>query len=214
MSGMNGTKATALDAFADRLGHAFLRLDLFGHGASSGDMAEATVGRWREDVLAALDSLTAGKQILVGSSLGGWLMLHAALDRPERVAALVGVAAAPDATEALMWQRFPPETKDRILRDGFVRLPSAYGDQPYLFTRKLIEEGRAHLLTAATIPIRCPVRLLHGMRDKEVPWSTSVALAEKLGCDDVELILVKDGDHRLSRPRDLALLRRTVRALI
>jgi pimeloyl-ACP methyl ester carboxylesterase len=212
MSDMTGTKARALDAFAAARGQAFLRFDYFGHGASSGDFALATVGRWKEDALAVLDQLTQGPQILVGSSLGGWIMLLVALARPERVAALVGIAAAPDAT-ALMWERFPPEVREKITHDGAVRLPSAYSAEGYLYARKLIEEGQNHLLMAESIPIACPVRLLHGMRDPDVPWQRSFALAETLGGDDVQLTLVKDGDHRLSTESDLALLMRTIEAL-
>jgi pimeloyl-ACP methyl ester carboxylesterase len=213
MSDMTGTKARHLDAFCAARGQAFLRFDYFGHGASSGAFADATIGRWKGDVLAALDHLSEGPQILVGSSLGGWLMLLAGLARPARVAALVGIAAAPDATEDLMWARFPREVQDRIWRDGAARLPSAYNAEGYLFTRQLIEEGRQHLVTRQAIPIDRPVRLLHGMRDAEVPWQTSLALAERLISDDVQTILVKDGDHRLSRAADLALLTRILAAL-
>ena len=211
MSDMTGTKARALDAFCAARGQAYLRFDYFGHGASSGDFAEATVGRWTGDALAMIDAATEGPQILVGSSIGGWLMLLAALARPERVAALIGIAAAPDAT-ALMWASFPSEIRERIRRDGWARLPSAYSADGYLFTRKLIEDGRKHLLMGRAIPLACPVRLLHGMKDPDVPWQTSLALAQKLDSADVQVILVKDGDHRLSTERDLALLTRTIEA--
>jgi pimeloyl-ACP methyl ester carboxylesterase len=214
MSDMTGTKARALDAFCAARGHAFLRFDYFGHGASSGDIAEATVGRWKSDVLAVLDRSTDGPQILVGSSFGGWLMLLAARARPERVQALVGIAAAPDATEDLMWARFPPDVKDAILRHGAARLPSAYSTEGYLFTRRLIEEGRDHLVMRNAIPIARPVRLLHGMTDPDVPWQTSLALAERLQSDDVQITLVKDGDHRLSRDDDLTLLMRMIDGLL
>jgi pimeloyl-ACP methyl ester carboxylesterase len=214
MSDMTGTKARALDAFCAARGRAFLRFDYFGHGASSGDIAEATVGRWKADALAVLDGLTEGPQILVGSSLGGWLMLLAALARPERVHALVGIAPAPDATEDLMWARFPPVIKDEIMRRGAARLPSAYDPRGYLFTRRLIEEGRNHLVMRTPIPIRCPVRLLHGMKDPDVPWQTSLALADRITGADVRVTLVKDGDHRLSAERDLTLLVRTVESLV
>jgi pimeloyl-ACP methyl ester carboxylesterase len=214
MSDMAGTKATYLDRFAAAQGRAFLRFDGFAHGASSGAFSAATVGRWRQDAASVLDRLTTGPQILIGSSLGGWLMLLAALDRPDRVAALIGIAAAPDATEDLMWNQFSPEIRERILRDGAAEIPSAYGDKPYLFTRKLIEEGRNHLVLRGPLPITCPVRLIHGMQDPDVPWQTSIALAEKLAGGDVEVTLVKDGDHRLSRDRDLALLARTIESLL
>jgi pimeloyl-ACP methyl ester carboxylesterase len=214
MSDMTGTKAMRLDAFARARGQAYLRFDYFAHGASSGDFAEATVGRWKEDALAVIDKLTAGPLILVGSSIGGWLMLLVALARPERIVALVGIAAAPDATEALMWARFPPDVREQILREGAARRPSAYSAEGYLFTRKLIEDGRQHLLMQATIPITAPVRLLHGMADPDVPWQTSLALAEKLVSRDVQITLVKDGDHRLSSERDLSLLERTIEELL
>ena len=213
MSDMTGTKASFLDEFAAKRKRAFLRFDLFAHGASSGAFRDATVGRWRDDVLAALDELSEGPQIVVGSSLGGWLMLHAALARPDRVAALVGIAAAPDAT-ALMWDSFPKKVRRTIKTKGEIALPSGYGDAPYIFTRTLIQEGRKHLLTGKPIPIMCPVRLLQGVADPDVPWRTSLKLARKLKSDDVEITFVKDGDHRLSRPRDLDLLARTIDALL
>jgi pimeloyl-ACP methyl ester carboxylesterase len=160
-----------------------------------------------------LDELSEGPQILVGSSIGGWIMLLTALARPERVAALVGIATAADAT-TLMWDGFTAEQRQAILRDGAIRAPSAYSAEGYLFTRKLIEDGQRHLLLAAPIPLRCPVRLLHGMRDPDVPWRQSLALAEQLESTDVQVILLKDGDHRLSTPSDLTLLLRTIAALL
>jgi pimeloyl-ACP methyl ester carboxylesterase len=214
MSDMTGTKAQALDAFCAARGQAFLRFDYFGHGASSGDFALATVGRWEADTLAVLDALTEGPQILVGSSMGGWLMLLAALARPARVRALVGIAAAPDATEALMWPRLPPALRATILVEGAVRVPSAYAPEGYLITRRLIEDGRRHCVMDRPLALSCPVRLLHGMRDPDVPWQTSLALAEHLAGADVQLMLVKDGDHRLSRDADLALLLRTLEPLL
>jgi pimeloyl-ACP methyl ester carboxylesterase len=214
MSDMTGTKATALHEFCAARGQAFVRFDYFGHGASSGAFADATVGRWKDDTLAVLDRLSDGPQVLVGSSIGGWLMLLAALARPERVAALVGIAAAPDATEALMWRRFPDAVRKTILAEGAMRVPSDYSPEGYLITRALIEDGRRHLLPERDVAAACPVRLLHGMDDPDVPWQTSVALAGRLRSADVQVILVKDGDHRLSRPSDLALLLRTLESLI
>jgi YD repeat-containing protein len=214
MSDMTGTKARTLDAWCAARGQAFLRFDYFAHGASSGAFADATIGRWRDDVLAVLDELTQGPQILVGSSLGGWMMLLAAVARPERVAALVGIAAAPDATEDLMWQRFPADIREAIRRDGAVRLPSDYDAQGYLITATLIDDGRRHLVMRQPIAIERPVRLLHGMQDPDVPWQTSLALADRLTGGDVEVTLIKDGDHRLSRARDLDLLQRTIATLL
>jgi len=214
MSDMTGTKAEALDRFCVERGQAYLRFDYFGHGASSGAFKDATVGRWKADALAVVDQLTEGPQILVGSSLGGWIMLLTALARRERVHALVGIAAAPDATEDLMWAELDEEKRATLARDGFLRLPSEYSPEGYIYTRTLIEEGRGHLVMRAPISIDCPVRLLHGMRDPDVPWRTSLALAEKLESPDVTVTLVKHGDHRLSTDDDLALLMRTLEPLL
>ncbi|MGH6975160.1 MAG: alpha/beta hydrolase [Stellaceae bacterium] len=210
MSDMTGTKALALDRFCESRGQAFLRFDYFGHGQSSGAFADATVSRWRDDALAVFETLTDGPQVLIGSSLGGWIMLLLAAARPQRIKALIGIAAAPDATEDLMWAQFPPAVRQAIERDGAARIPSAYSEQGYLITRKLIEDGRQHLIMRSAIPFDGPVRLLHGMRDDDVPWQRSLALAERLAATDVRITLVKDGDHRLSRDADLAVLMQTL----
>ncbi|WP_235830191.1 alpha/beta fold hydrolase [Algihabitans albus] len=213
MSDMTGTKATWLEGQCRARGQAFLRFDYLGHGQASGAFEDGTIGRWTADTVAALDALTKGPQILVGSSMGGWLMLLAALARPDRIAGLVGIAAAPDFTEELMWRRFSPEIRATLARDGLYREPSPYGDQPYTITRRLIEEGRDHLLLGSAIPLACPVRLLHGMADPDVPYQMSLRLAEALASEDVEVSLVKDGDHRMSAPEDLLRLGETLRAL-
>lgn len=213
-SDMTGAKAQALDAFCAASGRSFLRFDYFAHGASSGDFAEATIGRFRDDALAVLDRLTQGEFVLVGPSIGGWLMLLVALARPDRVRALLGIAAAPDATEDLMWQRMSFALRETLMLEGAVRVPSRYSEAGYLITRKLIEDARAHLVMRKPLAIRCPVRLLHGMADPDVPWQTSLNLAEHLPGEDVQLLLVKDGDHRLSRDSDLDLLLRTVKPLL
>lgn len=205
-SDMTGGKALALEAACRRAGRAFLRFDYSGHGASEGRFEDGTVGAWRADALDALDRLTEGPQVLVGSSMGGWLMLLAALARPDRVAGLVGVAPAADFATRLMWGRFDAATRAALERDGIVRLPSAYSPEPTPVTRRLIEEARAHELLHAPIPLRCPARLIHGTADPDVPWQLSLELAEKLASDDVEVLLVKNGDHRLSSERDLARL--------
>ncbi len=202
-SDMTGTKATALEAYAQARGQAFLRFDYQGHGDSSGAFAEGTIGCWSADAIAALDALTEGPQVLVGSSMGGWIMLLVALARPQRVAGLVGIAAAPDFTEELMWDRYPPDVRAVLERDGVYREPSEYGDEPYTITRALIEDGRRHLLLGGPIALDCPVRLIHGMEDRDVPWEISLRLSQALASDDVELTLVKAGDHRLSEPHDL-----------
>jgi pimeloyl-ACP methyl ester carboxylesterase len=205
-SDMTGIKATALEAFARERGQAFVRFDYFGHGQSSGEFLEGTIGRWAEDAVAVLDELTEGPQILVGSSMGGWLMLLAALDRPDRVAGLVGVASAPDFTAELLAGTGDAATLADLERDGVHYDPSEYSEEPYPITRTLVEESRAHLLLDRTIPIECPVRLLHGLRDADVPWETSLRLAHAVASADVVVTLVKDGDHRLSTPEDIARL--------
>ncbi len=214
MSDMTGTKASALEAFCRAEARGFVRFDYLGHGQSSGAFTDGTIGRWTDDALAVIDTLTEGPQVLVGSSMGGWIMLLAALARRERVAGLVGIAAAPDFTEHLLWQTFDAPTRERLERDGLVYQPSDYGEEPYPITRELIEEGRRHLLLGETIALTCPVRLIHGMRDEDVPWRTSLTLADRLASEDVETTLVKAGDHRLSEPADLERLWRIVDALI
>jgi pimeloyl-ACP methyl ester carboxylesterase len=213
MSDMSGGKAQALEVYARARGRAFLRFDYRGHGASSGRFEDGTIGAWVGDALAALDALTEGPQILIGSSMGGWIMLLAALARPQRVAGLVGIAAAPDFTEDLIWARATAAQRQALERDGYIDNPSAYSETPYRITRRLIEEGRDHLLLAKPIPLACPVRLIHGMADADVPWQTSLRLAEALESRDVEVTLVKGAGHRLSEPEDLGRLERAIEAL-
>jgi pimeloyl-ACP methyl ester carboxylesterase len=204
-SDMAGDKAQALAALCAARGQAMLLFDYSGHGQSGGDFMGGTIGRWLADALAALDQLTVGKLVLVGSSMGGWIGLLAALARPQRVAGFVGVAAAPDFTEALMWDTMLPAERATLQRDGVLYVPSAYGE-PTPITRALIEEGRRHLVLGGPIPLTCPVRLLHGQADADVPWETSVRLAERIAGPDVQVLLVKDGGHRMSRPGDLLVL--------
>jgi pimeloyl-ACP methyl ester carboxylesterase len=213
-SDMTGSKATAVDEFCAARGQAFLRFDHFAHGQSSGAWEDATIGRWAADLVAVLDALTEGPQILAGSSMGGWLMLLAAKARPERVAALVGIAAAPDFTEDLMWAGFSDAQRTALLRDGQITLASDYDAVGTVVTRRLIEDGRERLVLRDPLPIACPIRLLHGLRDPDVPWRTSLRLAEHVAGADVRLTLVKDGDHRLSTPADLALLQATLDGLL
>jgi pimeloyl-ACP methyl ester carboxylesterase len=210
---MTGTKATWLEAFAVARGQDFLRFDYQGHGASSGRFDEGTIGSWAEDAVAALDELSEGPQILIGSSMGGWIMLLVALARPERVAGLVGIAAAPDFTENLMWKQFTPEIKETLAREGVYYEPSEYGEEPYAITVRLIEDGRNNLVLDKPLPIACPVRLIHGTADPDVPWSLAIELMEKLESGDVEVTLVKGGGHRLSEPEDMERLGRIVAAL-
>src|SRR5436190_13257881 len=213
-SDMTGTKALFLEGYCRRRGQAYLRFDYFGHGVSSGDFALGTIGRWRDDAVAVIDSLTEGPQILVGSSMGGWIMLLAALARPERIAALTGIAAAPDFTEELLPKRLTPAQRREIEERGAVTLSSDYDPAGYLYTRALIEDGREHLLLGAPIPLDMPVRLLHGLGDASVPWQLSLRLAERLASRDVVVTLVKRGDHRLSSEPDLARLAQTLDGLL
>ena len=207
---MAGTKATFLDDFCAARGLPCVRFDYSGHGASTGRFEDGTIGAWAADAIAVIDHVVDGSLVLVGSSMGGWIMLLAALARPNRIAGLIGLAPAPDFTEALIWNRLPDEARDRLMRDGRLEEPSAYADEPTVITRALIEEGRRHLLLSAPIGIRCPVRLLHGMADPDVPHRLSLDLAERLVTSDVRVTLIKDGDHRLSRAEDLALLGATL----
>ena len=211
-SDMMGTKAEDLSAFCAARGQAFLRFDYSGHGASGGRFTDGTIGGWAADAASVLSALTEGPQILVGSSMGGWIALLLALRHPAHVAGLVGVAAAPDFT-ARITEQLVPEARAAIERDGVWHRPSAYGD-PYPITRALLEEGRHHLLLHAPVPLSIPVRLLHGQQDPDVPWELSLRLAAAITGSDVQVTLVKDGDHRLSRPQDLLLLRRTLAALL
>jgi pimeloyl-ACP methyl ester carboxylesterase len=204
-SDMTGTKARALDAWAAARGHAFVRFDYFGHGVSSGNFREGTVTRWLADSLAVLDRLTEGPQILAGSSMGGWLALLTALARPERIAGLVLIAPATDFTQELLWASYSGPVRRQILERGEYLWPSLYDSDPYPITRTLIEDGRRHLLLGAPIPIACPVRILQGMADPDVPWQHAVRLVERLGAD-TRLTLLKDGDHRLSKPHEIAAL--------
>jgi pimeloyl-ACP methyl ester carboxylesterase len=212
-SDMAGAKATGLRDMCAELGQAMLRLDYSGHGASGGAFDQGTIGRWMADALFLIDRHTTGPLLLVGSSMGGWISLLIALRRPERVRAIVGIAAAPDFTETLMWDAMSPAEQAAFMAAGRKEIPSQYGD-PYVITRALIEDGRTHRLLGGPIAIGCPVRLLQGQRDDDVPWETALKISRLLASEDVEVALVKDGDHRLSRESDIALLGRTVRALL
>jgi len=210
MSDMEGGKATALHAWAEAEKRAMLRFDYGGCGASPGAFEEQSLADWRDDVVAIIDRVAEGPLVLVGSSMGGWLMLLAALARPERVRGLVGIAAAPDFTS---WG-FTDDQKRVIREQGRLEEPSAYSDQPYVTTGIFWRSGEELRLLGAPIAIDCPVRLLHGQADADVPWEIALRLAAGLRSADVQTLLVKDGDHRLSREADLALLLRTVAALL
>lgn len=203
LSEMTATKATALDRWAAGAGRAMLRFDYSGHGASGGRFEDATVGQWLEDSVAAIERFAGDAPVLVGSSMGGWMALLAARAMARPPAGLVLIAPAVDFTEELMWALFSEDVRAAILSEGVWRKPSAYSPEPTPITRRLIEEGRAHLMLGGPIRTRCPVHILQGMEDPDVPWSHALRLVERLAEDDVVVTLIKDGDHRLSRPEDL-----------
>jgi len=208
-SDMKGTKAQALARWAAEHGRACVRFDYSGHGESEGTVTDGTIGRWLEESLAVFAACGGGPWIIVGSSMGGWialLMLHALRRRTEapfNVGGLVLIAPAVDFTETLMWAKFPRQVKREIEEKGVWARPSAYSDKPYLITRELIVEGRKHLLLGGMIEPGCPVHILQGVQDPDVPWNHAVELVSRIARDDVVLTLVKDGDHRLSRAEDI-----------
>lgn len=212
-SDMQGSKALRLEAHCRDQGQSFLRLDYSGHGQSDGEFTDGTIGQWAGDAMAVIDAVTSGPLILVGSSMGGWIMLLIARARQARVVGLVGIAAAPDFTEDLMMARATPEMKAALARDGVYHQPSEYSDVPTPITARLIDEARAHQQLKSPLPLTCPVRLLQGMQDPDVPWQTALRLTEVLQADDVEVTLIKRGDHRLSEDQYLRRLCQTVSQL-
>ncbi|MEM0935915.1 MAG: alpha/beta hydrolase [Pseudomonadota bacterium] len=204
-SDMEGTKALHLEAWAKAAGRAFLRFDYSGHGQSSGTFAEGCIGDWAEDARAVLAALTEGKLILVGSSMGGWQALLLARAMPERCAALVTIAAAPDFTEDGMWAKFSNAQRTAILETGQITLPSDY-DAPMIVTRRLIEEGRENLVLRSPLPLPIPVRMLQGTADEDVEMEVALRLLDHATGDDLRLTLVKDADHRFSTPECLAMI--------
>jgi pimeloyl-ACP methyl ester carboxylesterase len=208
-SDMQGTKAVALDAWAAEHGRAFVRFDYSGHGESGGDFTHGTIGRWLEESVAVFERFCTGPQVVIGSSMGGWMALLLARELAKRptsrasLAGLVLIAPAPDFTEELMWKAFSPEIRRQIETSGVWLRPSEYGD-PYPITRNLIEEGRRHLLLGGAIEVGCPVHILQGAKDPDVPWKHAFALLHRLPAEDVVLTMIQDGDHRLSRPQDIA----------
>jgi pimeloyl-ACP methyl ester carboxylesterase len=208
-SDMKGTKALALDAWAAEHGRACVRFDYSGHGESGGTFADGTIGRWLEESVAVFTQFCEGPQVVIGSSMGGWMALLLARELARRgegrgsLAGLLLIAPAPDFTELLMWNGFAPEVRDEIMTKGVWHRPSEYGE-PYPITRALIEEGRNHLLLGSKIDVGCPVRILQGAQDPDVPWQHAFALAHRLPSEDVVLTMIQDGDHRLSRPQDIS----------
>ena len=208
-SDMRGTKALALDAWAAERDRASVRFDYSGHGESGGAFVDGTIGRWLEESVAVFEQFCTGPQVVIGSSMGGWIALLLARELARRQAAraslagLVLIAPAPDFTEELMWKGFSPEVRQEIETKGVWLRPSQY-DEPYPITHRLIEEGRQHLLLGSAIEVGCPVRILQGAQDPDVPWRHAFALAHRLPADDVVLTVIQDGDHRLSRPQDIA----------
>lgn len=214
-SDMEGGKALALEAFCKERGFAFTRFDYSGHGESSGVFEDGSIGEWADDAVSVLDKVTEGPQILVGSSMGGWIMLLTALARPGRIAGLVGIAAAPDFTRDLIPQALNDEQKADLDTSGYCDIPNCYDDmEPYRIGKKLLIEGNNHILLDDDIPLDVPVRLIHGLLDEDVPWQTANKIMEKIQSHDVEVQFVKSGDHRLSEPHDIARLLRTVGSLM
>ena len=214
-SDMSGSKAQSLQAWAEANGRAFLRFDYSGHGASHGPFVDGAITDWREDAAAVIDVLTEGPQILVGSSMGGWIMLVLGLARPEGLRGLVGIAGAPDFTETLATHGLDDGQRQQLAASGYCDLPNCYDDgEPYRISQHLLDEGREHLLLGGQIDIDLPVRLIQGQRDADVPWQHALTIAAQLRSDDVEVQLLKCGDHRLSAPADLARLVATVDALL
>ena len=208
-SDMQGTKAVALDTWAAERNRACTRFDYSGHGESGGDFADGTIGQWLEESVAVFEQFCVGPQVVIGSSMGGWMALLLARELRRRPAtraslkALVLIAPAPDFTEELMWKGFSPEIRHQIETTGVWLRPSEYGD-PYPITGKLIEEGRKHLLLGGSVDVGCPVHILQGAQDPDVPWKHAFALVHRLPAEDVVLTMIQDGDHRLSRPQDIA----------
>ena len=217
-SDMRATKAEALDAWAARTGRACVRFDYSGHGESGGAFEESNISRWLEDTLAVVEAFATGPFVLVGSSMGGWLALLATRELPKsapalRPSGLVLIAPAVDFTERLMWAQFPPDIQRTILEKGVYLRASAYSPEPYPITRDLIEDGRRHLLFGGTIAVGCPVHILQGMQDPDVPWRHALELVEHLPGESVSMTLIKDGDHRLSREEDVERLIAAVEAI-
>ena len=205
-SDMTGTKATYLQDLCQNRGQTFTRFDYFGHGLSSGEFTQGTIGRWLSDTLSMIDQVTKDPLILIGSSMGGWLMILAALARPERIHSLIGIAAAPDFTEELIWASLTENQRLAFRSQGIIQTPSQYENKGFPITLQLVEEGRSHLVLPKALPIQCPVHLIHGEADQDVPSELSLRLSQKIESQEVTLTLIKGGDHRLNTPLALGRL--------
>ena len=206
MSDMTGSKASALHEMCEKHNRNFLRFDYRGHGASGGKFTELSISDWLDDALFMIDNFTTGAIVLVGSSMGGWLALLVAMRRPERVKALVGIAAAPDFTADLINEIMSDEQKAALHTDGKIELPAEFGN-PYIISKRLIEGAYPHLIMSyEEWPIEVPVRLLHGMKDAQIKWTTALRISEKLSSKDVQVYFDKEGDHRFSAPQNIELL--------
>jgi pimeloyl-ACP methyl ester carboxylesterase len=210
MSDMTGTKAQCLQDWAQMQGRAFLRFDYSGHGQSSGAFEDGCIGDWAEDALAVINALTEGPQVLVGSSMGGWISLLVARAIPERISGMVGIAPAPDFTEDSMWSGFDEAQRAALMRDGQLTVPSDYSPDGYPITRRLIEDGRRHLVLRAPLSLPFPLRILQGTADTDVPPSVALRLMDHADCPDLRLTLVKGADHRFSTPDCLAMIAASV----
>lgn len=211
-SDMNGTKALYLEERCRARGQGYLRFDYSGHGLSNGAFEEGTIGSWLGDAQDILDNVVKGPALVVGSSMGGWIALLLARARGGKVQGVVGIAAAPDFSEAL-FDRLTPAQQDEMMREGVVKVANDYSDEPYHYSRDFYEEAKAHLLLTAPQTVDYPIRLIQGMQDRDVPWETAVKIEKNYSGGDVDIVFVEDGDHRLSRPEDLELIDREVRAL-
>ncbi|WP_321397274.1 alpha/beta hydrolase [Emcibacter sp.] len=214
MSDMEGSKALALEEYCKAQGQAYIRFDYSGHGSSSGEFRDGTIGDWKEDALAVVQKLTDGPVLIIGSSMGGWIGLLVALEVKDRLSAFIGIAPAPDFTRDLMWDSYSPEIQEKLRRDGVYYEPSEYSDEPYAISYRLIEEGDNHLLLGGPIELDCPVRLIHGQRDEDVPARWSQRISDALVSVDVEITYIKNGDHRLSSDKDLKRLCLTLDTLL
>jgi len=215
---MQGSKALYLETFAKKHGHSFLRFDYHGHGQSSGKFIDGTIGRWKDGAIELIEQLTEQRVILIGSSMGGWISLHAALDErlKTRLHALIGIAAAPDFTLSMWQEHLSNEQRAEVTNNGVTYIPNCYSDEPYPITQALIEDGKAQCLLnkGAKLDITCPVRLLQGMQDADVPWQTAQKIADNIASTDTQIHYLKDADHRMSADTELALLGDTLSELL